>query len=111
MKSDIWNQLDPNELPFIDCEMAQEEFNRQFTCTWDYGLNSVGISVSEQQNIEEAITQVQSCICALNNQETRSARREAKEVLQIIRKNLNWEKYEELKNKVNMLQSLLYKAV
>ncbi|MFW2151882.1 hypothetical protein [Acinetobacter gyllenbergii] len=111
MKIDIWNQFDPNELPFIDSEMTEEEFNRQFMCTWDPGLNSVGISVSEQQNIEEAITQVQSCICALNNQDTRSVRREAKEVLQIIRKNLNWENYEELKNKVNMLQSLLYKAV
>lgn len=111
MKSDIWNQFDPNELPFIDREMTQEEFNRQFLCTWDHDQDSVGISVSEQKNVAEAIFQVQNCICALNNQDSRSARREAKEILQIIRKNLNWENHDELKHKVNMLQSLLYKAV
>ncbi|MBJ8475365.1 hypothetical protein [Acinetobacter bereziniae] len=79
-------EIDPDELPFIDKE------------------------INDERHIDEAINQVQACICSLEYNETKIAKMNAKEVLRVIRKNLNWEKYDELKNKVIKLQSLLYQG-
>ncbi len=62
----------------------------------------------EPRNINEAIGQVESCICSLNYQNNRSTRKEAKDVLQIIKKNLPWEEYSNLKERVILLQSLIF---
>ena len=110
MKSKVWDDLDLNALPFIDSEMTKEDFERNYLCTWDSGHDVTHQHNDDQRNIDEAIYQVQACICSLEYSETRTARKEAKEVLRIIRANLNWEKYDELKNKVIKLQSLLFKA-
>ncbi|HCG3323632.1 TPA: hypothetical protein NJU08_001251 [Acinetobacter baumannii] len=110
MKSKVWDDLDLNALPFIDKEIGPESFKEQYLCTWDPGHDVTHQLKDEQRNIDEAINQVQACICALEYSATRTARKEAKEVLRIIRANLNWEKYDELKNKVIKLQSLLFKA-
>lgn len=110
MNTNVWAELDPNELPFIDKEIGPEDFKTQYLCTWDPGHDITHQLKDDQRNIDEAINQVQACICSLEYNETRSAKKEAKEVLRVIRANLNWEKYDELKNKVIKLQSLLFKA-
>ena len=79
-------ELDPNELPFIDKEM------------------------NDQRHFDEAIFQVKSCIATLEDKASRSNRREAKEIIRIIQQNLKWEESPDLKDQIQLLQSLLYRA-
>lgn len=62
----------------------------------------------DPRNIDEAIGQVESCICSLKYQNNRSTRKEAKDVLQVIKKNLTWEQYSNLKERIVLLQSLIF---
>ncbi|WAU72979.1 MULTISPECIES: hypothetical protein [unclassified Acinetobacter] len=68
-------------------------------------------SCNDGRNITEAILQVHVCIATLKQHKTKQVTKEAKKVLTVIRKNLNWENSPELSQKVHLLQGMLYKAV
>jgi len=63
---------------------------------------------ADTRNINEAVGQVESCICSLNMQNNTRTRKQAKDVLQIIKKNLPWEQDSNLKERVVLLQSLIF---
>lgn len=65
---------------------------------------------NDERHVNEAVEQVKNCINAITDRRTKAAVREAKDVLYAIRKNLNLEEDSELRQKVNLLQSLLFRA-
>lgn len=110
MKSKVWDDLDLNELPFIDKEIGPKDFKTQYLCSWDPGHDITHQLKDDQRNIDEAIFQVKTCIKNLENSTSRLVRKNAKEVLQVIKQNLNWEKHSELNQQIHLLQSLLYRG-
>ncbi|RCI32160.1 hypothetical protein C2U65_16605 [Acinetobacter baumannii] len=110
MITNVWAELDLNELPFIDKEIGPEDFKTQYLCSWDPGHDITHQLKDDQRNIDEAIFQVKTCINNLENSTSRLVRKNAKEVLQVIKQNLNWEKHPELNQKIHLLQSLLYRG-
>lgn len=64
-----------------------------------------------QKNIDEAIFQVKTCICSLEFNVTTSVCNEAKEIIQIIKKQGYLEQSSELTDHVNALQRLIDQAV
>lgn len=110
MTTNVWTELDPNELPFIDKEIGPENFKAQYICTWDPGHDITQQLKDDQRNIDEAIFQVKCCISSLEHNYSRSIRREAKEVIRIIQQNLKWEESADLKHQIQLLQSLLYRG-
>ncbi|WP_052209138.1 hypothetical protein [Acinetobacter sp. A47] len=66
--------------------------------------------LNDEHQVIEAIEQVKNCIRRVTDRRTKAAIKEAKDALYLIRKNLNLDEDSELRQKVNLLQSLLYKA-
>ncbi|RTY06533.1 hypothetical protein EKS29_16950 [Acinetobacter baumannii] len=110
MKSNVWDDLDLNALPFIDKEIGPESFKEQYLCTWDPGHDVTHQLKDDQRNIDEAIFQIKSCIASLEHNSSRSTKREARDVIRVIQQNLKWEESADLKHQIQLLQSLLYRG-